>query len=87
MNPVGLTRAEEASQRATSAGPRVIVLPNPGDPGGRATLPPDGRVCGAAVRRAITWPDGDRTLVCADCALRLTQLAASHQSSLRVDPW
>lgn len=87
MNPVGLTRAEEASQRPAPSGPRVVVKPLPGEPSCRITVPPNGDACGAAVTQRIVWPDKDVTLTCLDCALRMSQLATfEHRCALRVEP-
>lgn len=84
MNPVGLTSAERASEQPSA--PRVIVLPVPGEPSCRITVPPDGDACGAAATRRIVWPDGDVTLVCLDCALRMAQLAVlEYRTTLRVE--
>jgi hypothetical protein len=85
MNPVGLTRAEEAREYALR-GPRTVIKAPPGDPGCRATTPA-GEACGGAIAARVVWPgpDPDETLVCADCAIRLKMLAVSHRTVLHVD--
>lgn len=86
MNPIGLTQAEEASQQPTEAAPTVRALP--GQPSCPITLPPDGAACGAAVECRIVWPgqENESTLACRNCAIRMTQLAESHRTALRVEP-
>jgi hypothetical protein len=83
-DPIGLTRAEEASQQQTEAVPTVKAAP--GQPSCRITVLPDGEACGAAVERKIVWHDGETTLVCLNCAVRMSQLAESHKTILRVEP-
>lgn len=84
MNPIGLTLAEEEREHR-SVGRTTVGQAGPGALGCRATLLPDGRVCGAEARIVVVWPDGDRTLVCDDCALRLRILAESHRVRLRTE--
>ena len=85
MNPVGLTRAEQDGQQPPGA-PRIALRAAPGEPFCRITVPPHGEACGAAVTRRIVWPDGDATLACLDCALRMAQLAAlEYRTPLRVE--
>ena len=85
-NPVGLTRAEEAALEKRSEEPRIIVKPEPGAPSCRIVLLPEGTACGAAATVQLVWSDKDKTPACADCAARTSQLAASHRSSVRVEP-
>jgi hypothetical protein len=82
--PIGLTRAEEASQQAPQ--PTATVKASAGQPSCRITVLPDGEACGAAVERKIVWHDGEVSLVCLNCAVRMSQLAESHKTILRVEP-
>lgn len=82
--PVGLTRAEEEAEHRAPA--RAVVCAATGRPRCRASVPPLGDDCPAEATRAVVWPDGDRTPVCADCAARLAQQAESHRSAVRVEP-
>jgi len=86
VNPIGLTRAEEASQQQPVANKSTpAAKAAPGEPSCRVTVPPDGEACGAPVQHVIVWSDGDRTPACLDCALRMQQLAESHRTILRVE--
>lgn len=84
MNPIGLTIAEEARERRSTAPPVTRGVRPPGVPGCQATTVPDGSACAAEAGYVIVWSDGDRSLVCGDCALRLRLLAESHRTTLRV---
>jgi hypothetical protein len=88
VDPVGLTRAEEEALQ--QVGPRVVVRAPPGAPACRVAVPPDGGDCPAAATRRIVWPSRDGwdrpTLACRDCAERMQQVAASHNTTLRVEP-
>ena len=84
MKPIGLTRAEEAAEQPDE--PRVVVRAEPGRPRCEAAVPPDGQRCVAEATTILCWPDGDRSSACADCALRLQQLAESHRTVLRAAP-
>jgi len=91
MNPVGLTRAEEAALQQPGE-PRVAAVKAPA--GARAchvTVPPDGKACGAVATKRIMWPSRDGwdqpTSACADCAARMQQTAElEHKTTLRVEP-
>jgi len=83
-DPIGLTRAEEANERQTEAVPTVKAAA--GQPSCRITVPPEGNACGALADRRIRWHDGEATLACANCAMRMVQLAESHKTILRVEP-
>jgi hypothetical protein len=86
MNPVGLTRAEEASERKEGEAPKVIVVAPPGVARCRISVPPNGDDCPAAATCTIVWPDGDRTPACMDCAQRTAQMAQQgHHSSIRLE--
>ena len=56
----------------------------------RATVPPDGRVCGASAQYTIEWNplregEKEETPVCLDCAQRLKQLAEQeHKTKLKI---
>lgn len=82
-DPIGLTRAEEASQQQTEAVPTVKATA--GQPSCRITVPPEGDACGALADRRILWHDGEATPACENCAMRMTQLAESHRTILRVE--
>jgi hypothetical protein len=85
MNPIGLTQAEEASQKSTEpAAPGVKAAA--GQPNCRITVLPDGEACGAVADRRIVWHDGETTPACESCAVRMNQLAESHRTILRVEP-
>lgn len=85
-NPIGLTRAEEASEQR-QAEPHVVVVAPPGVIRCRASVPPNGDDCKAAATCTILWPDGDETPACGDCARRLNQQAETqHHTTLRVEP-
>jgi hypothetical protein len=83
VNPIGLTQAEEASQRQPEPAPTVQA--RAGQPSCRITVPPEGEACGAVADRRIVWHDGEVTAACVNCALRMAQLAESHRTILRVE--
>jgi hypothetical protein len=83
-DPVGLTRAEEANQQPAETVPTARAAP--GQPSCRITVPPGGDACGAVADRRIRWHDGEATPACANCAMRMVQLAESHRTILRVEP-
>jgi hypothetical protein len=83
-DPIGLTRAEEANQQQTETVPTVRATL--GQPSCRITVPPEGNACGALADRRILWHDGEATPACENCAMRMTQLAESHKTILRVEP-
>lgn len=82
-NPIGLTQAEEAVERATETVPTVKA--EGGQPSCRITVPPEGDACGAVADRRILWHDGESTAACENCAARMVQLAGSHRTILRVE--
>ena len=86
MNPIGLTRAEEAALDKRPDEPRVIVKPPPGAPSCRITVLPEGHACGALATVRIIWPDDDKTPACVECAGHTSQLAQSHRSAVRIEP-
>jgi hypothetical protein len=86
VKPVGLTRAEEEAEQPPEA-PRAVAAVQPGRPRCQAAVPPTGDRCVAEARGHLVWPDGDRSLACADCARRLQQLGESHRSSVRFEPF
>lgn len=79
--PVGLTRAEEEREHKQPE-IRVVVRAPPGAEKCRASVLPDGGACPAAATYRVTWKDGDTTLMCRECALRMEQTAQPS----RVDP-
>jgi hypothetical protein len=87
VNPVGLTRAEEEKEH-----PPTPSTQQPPAPAGAqrcvATLPPDGKMCGAEARWLVVWtdPDAKKTPACTDCAKRFRALAQSHGSDIGVEP-
>lgn len=87
MNPVGLTRAEEEKEHPTTP-----AAPQPPAPAGTArcvaTLPPDGKVCGAAATWLVVWqdPDAAKTPACTDCAKRFREQARSYGRDIGVEP-
>ena len=83
-DPIGLTRAEEANEQQVDTVPTVQAAA--GQPSCRITVPPEGNACGALADRRILWHDGESTPACANCALRMAQLAESHRTILRVEP-
>ena len=85
-NPIGLTRAEEASEQQQPE-VRIVIKATPGAIKCRVSVPPNGDDCVAAATCTIFWPDGDETTACADCARRLSQQAETqHHTTLRVEP-
>jgi len=42
--------------------------------------------CAAPVTCRVTFPDGASAPACQECALRMAQIAAFHQSSVRIKP-
>ena len=84
QNPIGLTQAEEANQQQPATTPTARAAA--GQPSCRITMPPDGEACGSAVEWRIVWHDGEKTLACTNCVLRMRQLAESHRTILRVEP-
>jgi hypothetical protein len=86
VTPVGLTRAEEASEQGQPK-VRIVVKAPPGAVKCRVIVPPNGDDCPAAAVCRIVWSDGDETPSCADCARRLNQQAETqHHMTLRIDP-
>jgi hypothetical protein len=83
-DPIGLTRAEEASQQQTETVPTVKAAI--GQPSCRITVLPEGNACGALADQRILWHDGEVTPACENCAMRMTQFAESHKTILRVEP-
>jgi|HubBroStandDraft_1064217.scaffolds.fasta_scaffold78010_3 hypothetical protein len=84
MNPIGLTQEEEASQQPAGSAP--VAKARDGQPSCRITVPPEGEACGATVEWRIVWHDGEETLACANCVVRMRQLAESHRTVLRYKP-
>jgi hypothetical protein len=76
MNPVGLTRIEELRERAP------IRASVGGTSGCRVVVPPSGDACGAPATKQISWPDGDLTPSCAECAQRMYALT-QHAVTIR----
>jgi hypothetical protein len=87
VNPIGLTRAEEAHEHPTEA-PGARPPAPPGTRACQVVLPDakDGNVCGAAADLHIVWSDGDRTPACLECAARMRAVARSFSSNVRLEP-
>lgn len=51
----------------------------------RAIIPPAREGCGAPVTHRVTFKDGDKVMVCEDCALRFGEIAAGHGSNVRTE--
>jgi hypothetical protein len=87
MNPVGLTRAEEEKEHPTALTPSQPPAPI-GTTECSASLPPDGKKCGAEARWLVVWrdPDAKRDPVCTDCANRLRAQARSMYSDVGIEP-
>ena len=86
MNPVGLTRAEEAKEQQPAA-PAL----HPAAPAGAiqciATTQPDGKKCGAAATCLVVWNAEDaKSPVCDGCAEQFIAKARSHGSNIRLEP-
>ena len=71
MKPVGLTRAEEASQQERE--PQARIAAPLGTVRCRISVSPNGDDCVAAATKRIVWRDGDKTPACADCVLQMQQ--------------
>jgi hypothetical protein len=83
MNPIGLTRAEEAKELATISSKRE---PAPAGALGCRIIAtgPEGKACGAAAVSFVVWLDGDRTPACAECAANMQVMAPG--SIVRLEP-
>ena len=84
-SPVGLTRAEEA-QESQQPAVRIVVKAPPGAQVCRVGKAVSGVDCEAAATCRVVWPDGDRTLACADCAGRAELQAENLHAAVRVEP-
>jgi hypothetical protein len=89
VNPIGLTRAEEAGERA----PAASATAQPKAPAGalacRVVVTPPGEACGAAAVALIVWPrdpEADKTPACFECAGRMREVARSFGSDIRLEP-
>jgi hypothetical protein len=51
----------------------------------RAIRPPSQKECGALPTHVVTFRDGDRAAVCADCALYLGQVAGAHGTTIQTE--
>lgn len=87
MNPVGLTRAEEEKENPAAVPANQPPAPD-GVPKCIATLPPDGKVCGAEALWLVVWPDPEskKSPACTECAKRFRALAQSHGTSVGIEP-
>lgn|GEM_PF-3254439 len=76
--PVGLTRAEEERERqlADPASPRAVVVAPPGAPHCQAPVE-GGAACRAVPTVRVTWADGQKNVMCRDCAARAQQLTGA----------
>lgn len=72
--PVGLTRAEEERERqlADPASPRAVVVA----PHCQAPVE-GGAACRAVPTVRVTWADGQKNVMCRDCAARAQQLTGA----------
>jgi hypothetical protein len=52
----------------------------------RVIMPPSTDVCGKRALNRVVFSDGDKTPACNGCAMYLQQVAASHGTSVRVEP-
>ena len=85
MNPIGLTRAEEAMEQQQPE-VRIVVKASPGAAVCRVGRAVTGIDCEAAATCRIVWPDDDVTPACDDCAQRANMQAESCHRTLRIEP-
>ena len=87
MNPVGLTRAEEAIEH-----PAPAPVEQPKAPAGAIAcqvVVPTGNVCGAVAQAQIVWIrdlEAAKTPACLGCAGRMRELAKSFGSDIKLEP-
>ena len=88
MNPVGLTRAEEASERAPAASATAQPQAAAGARACQVVVTPPGEACGAPAVVHIVWPrepEAEKTPACLECAGRMREVARSFGTNIRVE--
>jgi len=87
MNPVGLTRAEEANEHAPTAPSGERPKAPEGTPACQVVTQ-SGQACGVAAEARIVRvrdPEADKTPACLDCAGRMRELAQSFGSNIKLE--
>jgi hypothetical protein len=75
-DPVGLTRAEEERERQVGGPPRSVVVAPPGAPHCQAPVE-GGGACRAVPTVRVTWADGQKNVMCRDCADRAQKMTGA----------